>query len=229
MRTHYEILQLPASATHEEVRRAYHDQARMWHPDRFSERTPADAAVAETTMRLVNEAWRVLGDNGARARYDATLLVATEVPARTRSASSAGSSKPSADDSVRIDPRLLDPEYLRDRAQARYAVVDDQHSRIMRMVPWLGLAVLMVGIFIFTAYASRPSGNVTPATVPGPPIPYASTSCLRVLSEGLQEVPNCNGTNDGRIIGARLNDGVCPRETTREVPYQDLWICLLTS
>lgn len=183
-------------------------------------------------MRLVNEAWRVLGDEEARARYDATLKVATEIPVRprtSRTSGTSGSSGSPVDESVRIDPRLLDPDYLRDRAQARYAAVDDQHSRIMRMVPWLGLAVLLVGIFIFTAYASRPSGNVTPATVPGPPIPYASTSCIRVLSEGLQEVPNCNGTNDGQIIGARLNDGVCPTETTREVPYKDLWICLLTA
>lgn len=221
MATHYEILKLTESATHEEIRRAYLDQARRWHPDRFAGRSAADAAVAETTMRLINEAWRVLGDSGARANYDATLRVATDVPVRTRSSGS------SERDSIRIDPRLLDPDYLRQRAKARNAVVDDQHSRIMRMVPWIGLTVLLVGIFIFTAYASRPSGNVTPGTVPGPPIPYASNSCIRVLSEGLQEVPNCDGTNDGLIIGARLNDGVCPVETTREVPYQDLWICLL--
>ena len=64
MATHYDVLGVPATATLEEVRRAYHERARLLHPDRAG-----DARA----MQDVNEAWRVLRDSGARAAYDRAL------------------------------------------------------------------------------------------------------------------------------------------------------------
>lgn len=62
---HYEILGVARDAAPADVRRAYLELARRHHPDR-----PGGDAVR---MRDINEAWAVLGDPGARARYDLAL------------------------------------------------------------------------------------------------------------------------------------------------------------
>jgi curved DNA-binding protein CbpA len=48
------------------VRAAYHELARLLHPD-------THGGAANREMAFVNEAWRVLSDPGRRAAYDATL------------------------------------------------------------------------------------------------------------------------------------------------------------
>jgi curved DNA-binding protein CbpA len=66
---YYRVLQVDPSAEPEVIDRAYRALALKYHPDR-SAGTP-DAAG--TRMRRINEAYAVLSDPKARARYDATL------------------------------------------------------------------------------------------------------------------------------------------------------------
>lgn len=73
--THYEILGVARGATAEEVRRAYLLQARLHHPDRHRAGGERAAEEAERRMRLVNEAWSVLGDVQRRRRYDMELAL----------------------------------------------------------------------------------------------------------------------------------------------------------
>ena len=63
--THYDVLGVAPDADVAAVRRAYLELARVHHPD-------AGGGDADRMLRL-NEAWAVLGDPVARARYDATL------------------------------------------------------------------------------------------------------------------------------------------------------------
>lgn len=70
MATHYDVLGVPATASADEVRRAYHERARVLHPDRSG-----DARA----MQDVNEAWRVLRDARSRAAYDRTLAVPVRI------------------------------------------------------------------------------------------------------------------------------------------------------
>jgi len=65
--THYEVLGIPPQASAAEVRAAYRAAARSVHPD---------AGGSPVAMQAVNAAWRVLGDPGRRAAYDATLRAA---------------------------------------------------------------------------------------------------------------------------------------------------------
>jgi hypothetical protein len=58
----YEVLGVVRTATDAEIRHAYVALARRFHPDA----NPG----GEERMRLVNEAWAVLGDRGRRAEYD---------------------------------------------------------------------------------------------------------------------------------------------------------------
>lgn len=59
--SHYEILDVPKTASYEEIRKAYRKAATKSHPD-----TGGNAAL----FGLVQEAWSVLGDTQKRAQYD---------------------------------------------------------------------------------------------------------------------------------------------------------------
>lgn len=61
---YYRVLGVHPEATQQEIREAFRREAMRWHPDR---NPSADAAEK---IRLVNEAWEVLGDVAQRARYD---------------------------------------------------------------------------------------------------------------------------------------------------------------
>ncbi|MEM8906170.1 MAG: J domain-containing protein, partial [Actinomycetota bacterium] len=66
----YQVLDVAPGASAAEIRAAYLKRARALHPDRWTDRPDADRKRAERAMQDVNEAWRVLGDASARARYD---------------------------------------------------------------------------------------------------------------------------------------------------------------
>ena len=70
---YYTILELPADATEAEIKRAWHEQIQVWHPDRF-----VHSAIlhrkAEARTQLINQAYQTLSDPAARARYDAGRL-----------------------------------------------------------------------------------------------------------------------------------------------------------
>ena len=59
----YEILNIPETATREEIRAAYRDLARRWHPDRFMAGPERD--WANERMAAINAAYRACLD-GAR-------------------------------------------------------------------------------------------------------------------------------------------------------------------
>ncbi|MCB0513978.1 MAG: DnaJ domain-containing protein [Bacteroidetes bacterium] len=61
---YYKILDIPVHATAEEVKQAFRNQAIRWHPDRNPN---VDTTVQ---MQEINEAYLILKDAEARARYD---------------------------------------------------------------------------------------------------------------------------------------------------------------
>ncbi len=61
---YYEILGVSFDASNDEIRRAYRRLAMEWHPDRNKD------PDAPRMMRLINEAWDVLGKLERRAEYD---------------------------------------------------------------------------------------------------------------------------------------------------------------
>ncbi|MFS6828430.1 J domain-containing protein [Cyanobium sp. ATX-6F1] len=67
--THYELLQLPPSATVEELRRAFRSLSKRYHPDT----TSLPAAEANERFRLLQEAYTTLSDPARREAYDGLL------------------------------------------------------------------------------------------------------------------------------------------------------------
>jgi DnaJ domain len=62
--THYQLLGVLPTATTAEIRAAYLQLARRWHPD---------TGGSADRMRALNAAWAVLGDDRRRDEYDAAL------------------------------------------------------------------------------------------------------------------------------------------------------------
>lgn len=215
MATHYTTLGLSADASVTEVRKAYLDAARLWHPDRFAGKSTLEAKQAEDRMRKVNEAWSVLGDADRRRRYDRELAGLADGATTLADAVQTDGGVP------RIDPRLLDPEFLAARRR-QMEMEDDSESRnsaAVRVITVLGFFGLLVGIFVFTAYANGSSGTAPTTTFPGPDLGIGidAGSCVRQMSDGSLQERSCDDLNDGRVIGAREPEGSCPALTVREL------------
>jgi tetratricopeptide (TPR) repeat protein len=72
--THYEVLVVSDDASTTEIKHAYYDIARRYHPDRF--RRDHDASLharVEALFARITQAYETLGDTGHRAAYDSKL------------------------------------------------------------------------------------------------------------------------------------------------------------
>ena len=56
----YQILEIAPGASLGELRQAYRDSVRIWHPDRFGESNPRLIKRAEEKIKQINEAYETL-------------------------------------------------------------------------------------------------------------------------------------------------------------------------
>jgi len=70
--THYENLKVSRNAPPEVIRAAYKALSQRYHPDKNS------SSDATRIMKILNEAYEILGDAGRRQRYDATLIAGAD-------------------------------------------------------------------------------------------------------------------------------------------------------
>lgn len=70
--TFYQILDIPRTATEEEVKKAYFQMARRFHPDRFERKVAAEfKAPIDEVFDAITNAYRVLSNKDTRRLYDA--------------------------------------------------------------------------------------------------------------------------------------------------------------
>jgi tetratricopeptide (TPR) repeat protein len=67
---HYEVLDVPSTASATEIKAAYHALARRFHPDRFHQSDSEIRAKLETSFARIAQAYEVLNDAKRRALYD---------------------------------------------------------------------------------------------------------------------------------------------------------------
>ena len=76
---YYTVLELLPTATPADIKKAWHEQLQVWHPDRFNHST-ALHRKAEARTQLINQAYQTLSDPTLRTRYDAIQNVPSTTP-----------------------------------------------------------------------------------------------------------------------------------------------------
>ncbi len=205
MQTYYDVLGVERRAAPEEIRRAYHELARILHPDRLEGRPPLEREGLSRRMQEVNEAWRILRDPASRAAYDQSLgMRPVKVPR------SSASAPPSAED----DELDFDTPF-----QGRPAEPGDLTVSVARALPWLVVAVVLGAIFIFTAFARKDDSSNDPA-------PRSLVGqCVSLQGEGVMAVP-CAGPNDGKVIAVEIDASACPSGSSARSASGEQWLCL---
>lgn len=68
---YYEVLGIPQTSTYDDIKKSYHNLVRKHHPDK------TDSEIQHTLDKflLIEEAWKVLGDQQARTLYDAKRIL----------------------------------------------------------------------------------------------------------------------------------------------------------
>ena len=66
MRDPYQVLGVPSTATDDEVKKAYRDLARKYHPDNYHDNPLAD--LAQERMKEINEAYETIQSQRKAAR-----------------------------------------------------------------------------------------------------------------------------------------------------------------
>ncbi|MEA3054703.1 MAG: curved DNA-binding protein [Actinomycetota bacterium] len=134
MTSHYDVLGVPASASYDDIRAAYHQRAQALHPDRVALRPAGEQDTARRAMQDVNEAWRILRDAPSRAAYDSAM-------ARAAAPAPAAPAAPS-------EPHGWDEPY-----RGAVAEPGDIAVAFVRAAPWVAIVVVLDVIVVFTAFA----------------------------------------------------------------------------
>ena len=78
---HYRVLGVDPAASLDDIKRAFREQAKLYHPDVARGNAAANEADSLAKFKLVNEAYSVLGDAGSFAqRCAASLFLARRLP-----------------------------------------------------------------------------------------------------------------------------------------------------
>ena len=93
-RNHYQILEVPHAASPDEIKKAFREKAKRFHPDRQS------GGEAEEEFKKLNEAYDCLGDSDKRLEYDRGLRLRKRGRAKRDGAVGKGSAEPSPDGSL---------------------------------------------------------------------------------------------------------------------------------
>ncbi len=123
---YYALLELLPAASETEIKKAWHEQLQVWHPDRFTH-APTMHKKAEARTKLINQAYQTLSDPTARARYDATVQPTAPPTARA-------ARPPSASPYAATPPRQAAPQ-PRERRGPQSPIMLVKQERGTVMVP----------------------------------------------------------------------------------------------
>jgi hypothetical protein len=98
---YYTLLELLPTATLADIKKAWHEQLQVWHPDRFNH-SPVLHRKAEARTQLINQAYQTLRDPTLRTSYDTATQNA---PSTTPPARPSPPPRPQPAPRSRLDPR----------------------------------------------------------------------------------------------------------------------------
>lgn len=206
MKRYFEILGVGRDTPLDEVRQAYHDLVRVWHPDRFSSDYRL-SRISEEKLKLINEAYREVRAHIEKSPPPEQGVLFTKRPPANTAAS--------ADDSEYMFD-FYDPDYSpwiwtyqRERGSGRAAT--QARSRWPRL-PFLiaGICALgLSGVAVAWHYGLIPEAAVSSLFDP-PPLPTkGETPVLPVPEEATlrpEASPLGPGIREGRSLVRMEND-----------------------
>jgi len=83
LQDHYATLNVPQTATREEIRNAFIEAAKKVHPDKLVNLDEIQKGIANSRFKKLNEAYEVLGDVSKRKKYDNERGIRTPRTIRT--------------------------------------------------------------------------------------------------------------------------------------------------
>ncbi|HEV8347687.1 MAG TPA: DnaJ domain-containing protein [Vicinamibacterales bacterium] len=89
LKNYYELLELPPTATADEIKRAFRAQIARYHPDKVQHLGKEFQDMAADRAAELTEAYRILSDEGRRAEYDRASAAAGTDTAGSAAASAA--------------------------------------------------------------------------------------------------------------------------------------------
>ena len=131
----YKLLGLGRSASADQIKVAYRELVKKHHPDLFS--TPGDKAKATEKLRLINEAYAVLGNPARRQRYDQEFVQKQ----RTRPPAAA--------------LRRKAPRARRRQAEVRRKTFKMPKLRLRFSKKWAGYSLTATMVILGLVYAGR--------------------------------------------------------------------------
>lgn len=131
---YYLLLELSPTSTEAEIKKAWREQLQVWHPDRFTH-APALHQKAEAKTKLINQAYEILSDPTARARYDAAVK-----PGPTANTASSSRSSPSPSSYASPPPRQASQQ-SRDRRGPQSPILLTKEGQGTVMVPAIHLYI----------------------------------------------------------------------------------------
>ena len=72
-KSYYELLDLPASASSDDIKKAFRQQIARYHPDKVQHLGKEFQDMAADRAAELTEAYRILSNDASRAEYDRTL------------------------------------------------------------------------------------------------------------------------------------------------------------
>lgn len=109
----YQLLGIEASASPEDVRRAFRQQIAKYHPDKVQHLGKEFQDMAAGRAAALTEAYRVLSDAGRRAEHDRALAAAAPEPAR---APAAAAPVPPVSEPAPASAKSAGPAFSQERA-----------------------------------------------------------------------------------------------------------------
>ena len=72
-KTHYEVLEIPRSASHKGIKSAYKKLANRYHPDKHPFWSDEEKRAGEEKFKIVKQAYEILSNSETRTKYDSEL------------------------------------------------------------------------------------------------------------------------------------------------------------
>jgi curved DNA-binding protein CbpA len=114
-KSHYEILDLPQTASADEIKKSFRALIARYHPDKVQHLGKEFQDMAAERAAELTEAYRILSDPGRRAEYDQTLAAAPAAPAPPPAETAQPAAPPQPESSPVADaepapPRQAEPQ-----------------------------------------------------------------------------------------------------------------------